>query len=714
MTNGRLRLTDGASNEASSAFTSSAQNISTFSTQFTFQLTNAIADGFAFVIQGVSPTALGGAGGYLGYAGIGSSLAIKFDLYNNAGEGSDSTGLYTNGVNPFTPSVDLSSSGINLHSGDTFQVSLNYNGSTLTEAITDTNTGASFSYSYSNVNLTSLVGSSTAYVGFTAGTGGSSAIQDILSWSFTPGTGGASGTGGTGGATGGINDSSFSSSSGLTLNGSATLVNGRLRLTNGGTNQASSAFNSSKVSVSSFSTQFTFQLTNAIADGFAFVIQGVSPTALGGAGGYLGYAGIGSSLAIKFDLYNNAGEGSDSTGLFVNGVNPFTPSVDLSSSGINLHSGDTFQVSLNYDGSTLTETITDTNTGATFSHAYTNVNIASLVGGSTAYAGFTAGTGGSTAIQDILSWTYTPTGSSVNISSFSSSSGLTLNGSTTLVNGRLRLTNGGTNQASSAFNSSKVSVSSFSTQFTFQLTSANADGFAFVIQGVAPTALGGAGGYLGYAGIGSSLAIKFDLYNNAGEGSDSTGLFVNGVNPFTPSVDLSSSGINLHSGDTFQVSLNYDGSTLTETITDTNTGATFSHAYTNVNIASLVGGSTAYAGFTAGTGGSTAVQDILSWTYTPTASAAPLPAPIVGASGSNGGSLPGAKPVLAELIADVQAVLGSQAIPSNTSATASLDQFFARLSQEKALPPALLHRTPGQDAAELAWLADFFALEAKH
>jgi len=32
-------------------------------------------------------------GGGLGYHGIGSSVAVKFDLYNNAGEGSDSTVL---------------------------------------------------------------------------------------------------------------------------------------------------------------------------------------------------------------------------------------------------------------------------------------------------------------------------------------------------------------------------------------------------------------------------------------------------------------------------------------------------------------------------------------------------------------------------------------------------------------------------------------------
>jgi hypothetical protein len=59
-----------------------------------------------------------------------------------------------------------------------------------------------------------------------------------------------------------------------------------------------------------------------------------------------------------------------------------------------------------YNGTTLTLNLTDTVTNSTFSQAYT-VNIPSTVGANTAYVGFTAGTGGSSAIQNIKSWTYT-------------------------------------------------------------------------------------------------------------------------------------------------------------------------------------------------------------------------------------------------------------------------------------------------------------------
>jgi hypothetical protein len=120
---------------------------------------------------------------------------------------------------------------------------------------------------------------------------------------------------------------------------------------------------------------------------------------------------IAKSVAVKFDLYNNAGEGVDSTGSYTNGASPTTPALDMTSSGVNLHSGDVFNVHVTYDGTTLTWTITDATTGKTFT-ASAAVNIPSLVGGNTAFVGFTAGTGGSTATQEIITWTLTSGSSS--------------------------------------------------------------------------------------------------------------------------------------------------------------------------------------------------------------------------------------------------------------------------------------------------------------
>ena len=205
--------------------------------------------------------------------------------------------------------------------------------------------------------------------------------------------------------------SGFANSSGsLILNGNAKIVGSALQLTNGTPGQVSSVFSNSKVDVTSFTSQFSFQLLNANGDGFTFTIQGLAAAALGPGGGGLGYGGPGgipNSLAITFNLYNGVGQGNDSTALLQNGAGQTKAgSINLSNTGINLHSGHVFNVLINYDGAHLTVTITDATTGAAATQVYA-VNIATIVGGPSAYVGFTGASGGNTAVQNILSWTYT-------------------------------------------------------------------------------------------------------------------------------------------------------------------------------------------------------------------------------------------------------------------------------------------------------------------
>ncbi len=195
----------------------------------------------------------------------------------------------------------------------------------------------------------------------------------------------------------------------LTLNGSAKINGNDLELTDGGYFEAGSAFSTHAVLVSKFSTQFSFQLSAGTytADGITFCIQSDSPTALGGLGGGLGYVGVNNSVAVKFDLYNNSGEGVDSTGLYTDGAAPTIPAIDLSNTGIDLHSGHVFDVAMTYNGSVLTVTETDTSTLASATQSY-NINIPATVGTASgmAYVGFTGGTGGLTSVQNILTWTY--------------------------------------------------------------------------------------------------------------------------------------------------------------------------------------------------------------------------------------------------------------------------------------------------------------------
>lgn len=993
----RLQLTSGLTNQAGSAFNNTPVNIQAFTSDFTFQLSNAGGDGITFTIQGNAPTALGPLGGGLGYGpdtpggtgGIPKSVAIKFDTYSNQGEGQNSTGLYLNGASPTIPAIDLTPSGIDLHSGSTFAAHLVYDGTTLSLTLNDPVSLKTFAASWP-VDIPGTIGGTTAYAGFTGGTGGVTSSQKIGSWTFfstisqitatptfspaagiylgtqtvtlsdstsgaiiyyttdgtTPTTsstkytapltvtatqtinamGAAAGysnspvasaaytiesqvaaptfspiagtystpqtvtiSSATTGATiyyttngttpttsstvysapitvsstttvqaiatkSGFFNSSVASatytitSSGVTsvnlgtgftagamlFNGSAKLNGTRLRVTDGGGSEASSAWYSAPVNIQQFTNDFSFQITggtNPTGDGFAFVIQGGASTAIGPAGGGLGYGPdntvnpssspnppITKSVAIKFDLYSNAGEGTNSTGLYVNGASPTMPTVDLSSSGINLHSTDVFNVHMNYDGANLTMTITDATTNAKFTNVWP-INIPGTVGGTAAYVGFTGGSGGVTAIQEVIGWTMasnlgitatptfspgagtytstqnvtisdatngatiyyttdgtTPTAAStkytgpltvattqtvnaiataagfsnsaiatatytiqtqaaaptftplagtysipqtVSISSATAgatiyyttngttpttastvytapiavnatttvqaiaaksgfltsgvssatytitSSGVTivnlgngftsgamiLNGNASLNGTRLRITDGGGSEASSAWYNTPVNIQQFTTNFSFQVTGGTiptGDGFAFVIQGGAPNAIGPGGGGLGYgpdntvnpsvspnAPIAKSVAIKFDLYSNAGESADSTGLYVNGASPTMPAMDMTSSGVNLHTTDVFNVRLTYDGTNLSMTITDATTNATFTNVWP-INLTSTVGSNAAYIGFTGGTGGATAIQEIISLTMTSSLSAAATPAfsPGAGSYGS--------------------------------------------------------------------------------
>jgi Bacterial lectin/Chitobiase/beta-hexosaminidase C-terminal domain len=218
------------------------------------------------------------------------------------------------------------------------------------------------------------------------------------------------------GSTPAINFSNgFASVSGLTLNGSTVNSDdSRLQLTTGGDSQAGSVFWNTPVNVQSFVSDFAFQLSgnSPIADGITFTIQNNAPTALGPSGGGLGYGpdhpgtgGIANSVAVKFDVYDNAGEGANSTGVYVNGASPTTPSVSLANSGIVLSSGDVISAHVAYDGKWLYLSLRDPVVGRLWATRFA-LNLPQAIGGNTAYVGFTGGTGGLTASQKILTWTF--------------------------------------------------------------------------------------------------------------------------------------------------------------------------------------------------------------------------------------------------------------------------------------------------------------------
>ena len=189
VSNNVATLTTKAQGESNSLFYNTRQNVSAFTATFTYQNTTPAtptADGVTFTIQndprGLS--AVGGGGGSLGYAGTSTStpnpgiipsVAVGFNIYN-AGSG---TGLGLSGGLTLT-----NTSAANLGSGRFINVSLSYNGTTLTETLTDPSNGNTSTFAY-NVSIPNTVGSNLAYVGFTGATGADTSNQQISNFTFT-------------------------------------------------------------------------------------------------------------------------------------------------------------------------------------------------------------------------------------------------------------------------------------------------------------------------------------------------------------------------------------------------------------------------------------------------------------------------------------------------------------------------------------------------
>jgi hypothetical protein len=182
-TSNTLTLTDGGPGEARSAFFNTPQAIGNWSASFTYQATQpgglGLADGATFILQNQGLKALGSFGGGLGVAGISPSAEVEFNLFTGFGQ-PVGTNFETNGANR---GAYNSTGAVNLASGDPIQVSLRYDGSRLSETLTDLSTSATFSTSYTT-NLTSVLGGPTALVGFTGGTGAGTSVQVVSNFSF--------------------------------------------------------------------------------------------------------------------------------------------------------------------------------------------------------------------------------------------------------------------------------------------------------------------------------------------------------------------------------------------------------------------------------------------------------------------------------------------------------------------------------------------------
>ncbi|HWQ90704.1 MAG TPA: hypothetical protein VN673_03455, partial [Clostridia bacterium] len=195
-----------------------------------------------------------------------------------------------------------------------------------------------------------------------------------------------------------------------TLNGGATLTSELLLLTDGGNSQARSAFLSAPVPIDGFVAKFTYtDLTIGGADGAAFILHNDvdGAGALGAGGGALGYSEITPSAALEFNIYENS-PGGRGIAFATNGLNASSGGPAYSSTApVNLASGNPIDVVLHYTGGVLSVTLTDAVAVTTFTTNYM-VNLPAIVKGRTAYMGFSGGTGGITAVQQITNVKFVP------------------------------------------------------------------------------------------------------------------------------------------------------------------------------------------------------------------------------------------------------------------------------------------------------------------
>ena len=182
-----LRLTPDAGSQAGSAFSTATVSATGFATTFEFRITKTDgwgADGIVFVIQPVSSSS-GSSGGGIGYEGITPSVGVEFDTFINTGDPSDShVGIDLNGVVTHPDPGYVSALPVQLDDGDKWTAWVDYNGQTVEVRTNTTGVRPAEPLLTRDVNVATLFGQDTAYIGFTSATGGFSAAHDVVSWSY--------------------------------------------------------------------------------------------------------------------------------------------------------------------------------------------------------------------------------------------------------------------------------------------------------------------------------------------------------------------------------------------------------------------------------------------------------------------------------------------------------------------------------------------------
>ncbi len=177
-TNG-LTVTDGGYFEGPTAFFSTPVYAGAFDAEFIYQATG-VADGMAFVLQDTTNGANAVGIGYegLGYMGLAPSVALEFNFYS-FGLGTGTAWAENGSLGPFN-----ATGSVGLGSGDPIWVSLHYDGTVFAETLDDPISGGFFTTNFV-VSIPNILGTNTAFVGFTGGTEEVSSVQTISDFVFT-------------------------------------------------------------------------------------------------------------------------------------------------------------------------------------------------------------------------------------------------------------------------------------------------------------------------------------------------------------------------------------------------------------------------------------------------------------------------------------------------------------------------------------------------
>ncbi|MGH7812576.1 MAG: lectin-like domain-containing protein [Candidatus Binataceae bacterium] len=194
-----------------------------------------------------------------------------------------------------------------------------------------------------------------------------------------------------------------SSTTNLTLAGNAIQTGNAIQLTAPTTAQGGAAWFPNQIDVADgFVASFSFALTNTSnppADGFGFVIQNDSATAIGVAGGGKGFENITNALAVEFETYFGS---PDPNGISVQScgtsANQNYPTCTIGSfvlAPVTMADGNTHYVTVAYTpGSPGTLQVFFDNSTSPLLQVPFDITTIGLAGGTDAWVGVTGGTGG--------------------------------------------------------------------------------------------------------------------------------------------------------------------------------------------------------------------------------------------------------------------------------------------------------------------------------